>query len=429
MSHTLPCLDARVLRLPSDVSCAELSVLCFAVLCCAVPCHAVPLSHQVVQQRTDLRVILMSATINVHTYSAYFHNAPIVTVSRTAHQPCAEKVFAPVRSSLCLNSYIPALLLFCSSARFLTCYTVTTVAARPFPMYQVPGRTYPITIEHLPQPAGETGLAVPPPATAHTSTNNSNPTAAPDAVNATAGGTVAGVGLRRAGGGGGAGRVGKEGRVGSAAYVRVLERIDQQFPADQRGDLLVFLSGRLLSCSLWCTALLSVLHCTIALSLMLPLSLTSCTLPLSRFFTSFSLLRAGIQEISAVAAAVQQYAQESKRWLVLLLHSSLSSKEQDKVFAVAPAGVRKCILSTNIAETSVTIDGVRFVVDSGKEKAVTHLAEIAGSTLQEQWVSQVCLALLSSLGCISRTESRQGGANGSGSLLPALLERTVQCSE
>lgn len=57
-----------------------------------------------------------------------------------------------------------------------------------------------------------------------------------------------------------------------------------------------------------------------------------------------------------------------RKWIVLMLHSSLSIEEQDKVFDIAPEGVRKCILSTNIAETSVTIDGVRFIIDSGKKR-------------------------------------------------------------
>ena len=64
--------------------------------------------------------------------------------------------------------------------------------------------------------------------------------------------------------------------------------------------------------------------------------------------------------------AAKAYAQQMKRWIVLPLHSALSVEEQDKVFDIAPEGVRKCIVSTNIAETSVTIDGVRFIVDSGK---------------------------------------------------------------
>ena len=40
------------------------------------------------------------------------------------------------------------------------------------------------------------------------------------------------------------------------------------------------------------------------------------------------------------------------------------------MFDIAPEGVRKCIVSTNIAETSVTIDGVRFIVDSGKVRTM-----------------------------------------------------------
>ena len=76
----------------------------------------------------------------------------------------------------------------------------------------------------------------------------------------------------------------------------------------------------------------------------------------------------GMAEIQAVGDALRQYAAQSRRWVVLPLHSALSAEEQDRVFDAAPAGVRKAVLSTNIAETSVTIDGVRFVVDSGRAK-------------------------------------------------------------
>lgn len=56
--------------------------------------------------------------------------------------------------------------------------------------------------------------------------------------------------------------------------------------------------------------------------------------------------------------------------LVLPLHGDLSIEEQSR--AVAPAGRRKVVLSTNVAETSVTIDGVTTVVDSGLARVARH---------------------------------------------------------
>lgn len=53
-----------------------------------------------------------------------------------------------------------------------------------------------------------------------------------------------------------------------------------------------------------------------------------------------------------------------------MLHGDLSSAIQDAALAPAPAGFRKIILSTSIAETSLTIDGVRIVVDSGLARTV-----------------------------------------------------------
>ena len=55
----------------------------------------------------------------------------------------------------------------------------------------------------------------------------------------------------------------------------------------------------------------------------------------------------------------------SLRLALLPLHAGLSVEEQSQIFEPAPRGTRKCIVATNIAEASVTIDGIRFVVDCG----------------------------------------------------------------
>ena len=51
--------------------------------------------------------------------------------------------------------------------------------------------------------------------------------------------------------------------------------------------------------------------------------------------------------------------------LILPLYAALPPEKQAKVFSKAAPGCRKCIIATNIAETSLTVDGIRYVVDTG----------------------------------------------------------------
>ena len=95
-----------------------------------------------------------------------------------------------------------------------------------------------------------------------------------------------------------------------------------------------------------------------------------------------------MNEISLLMEEAKSYATQTHAWVILPLHSALSIEEQDRVFDVAPDGVRKCIISTNIAETSVTIDGVRFVVDSGKVKEMSFDSTCKMRRLQEFWISR-----------------------------------------
>ncbi|KAG7269788.1 LOW QUALITY PROTEIN: hypothetical protein CRUP_033834 [Coryphaenoides rupestris] len=215
--------------------------------------------------RPDLRLILMSATINIKLFSGYFGRAPVL---------------------------------------------------------QVPGRLFPIQVIYQPIPPEEQASRLE--------------------------------------------------KLDPRPYLRVLQGIDQRYPPEERGDLLLFLSG--------------------------------------------------VAEIATIQEACQVYATHTQRWIVLPLHSTLSLVQQDKasrrhtprptqphpqkqlyttmsakiivsllssqVFDISPPGVRKCIISTNIAETSVTIDGVRFVVDSGKVKEMSFDPKAKMQRLQEFWISR-----------------------------------------
>ncbi|MFP5276874.1 MAG: ATP-dependent helicase C-terminal domain-containing protein [Acidobacteriota bacterium] len=77
----------------------------------------------------------------------------------------------------------------------------------------------------------------------------------------------------------------------------------------------------------------------------------------------------GAAEIRRAARVCEPIAQQFKR-VVLPLHGDLPPTEQDR--AVAPAALPKIILSTNVAESSITIDGVRTVIDSGLARMATY---------------------------------------------------------
>ncbi|KAG7397023.1 ATPdependent RNA helicase [Phytophthora boehmeriae] len=77
----------------------------------------------------------------------------------------------------------------------------------------------------------------------------------------------------------------------------------------------------------------------------------------------------------------------SKVW-VLPLHGSLSGADQAMVFKSAPAGKTKVIVSTNIAETSITINDITAVIDSGKVKEMVYDNRARRSQLLDCWASR-----------------------------------------
>ncbi|XP_038159679.1 ATP-dependent RNA helicase DHX30 isoform X1 [Cyprinodon tularosa] len=89
---------------------------------------------------------------------------------------------------------------------------------------------------------------------------------------------------------------------------------------------------------------------------------------------------------------VQQKLEEKTRFLsgnhmIVPLHSSLSVADQQLVFQKPKAGQRKIVLTTNIAETSITIDDIVHVVDTGTHKEQNYDQRTKVSCLDTVWIS------------------------------------------
>ncbi|KAI6673971.1 hypothetical protein NL676_001877 [Syzygium grande] len=79
---------------------------------------------------------------------------------------------------------------------------------------------------------------------------------------------------------------------------------------------------------------------------------------------------------------------DQSRFLVLPLHGSMPTVNQREIFDRPPPGKRKIVLATNIAESSITIDDVVYVVDCGKAKETSYDALNKLACLLPSWISK-----------------------------------------
>jgi len=106
----------------------------------------------------------------------------------------------------------------------------------------------------------------------------------------------------------------------------------------------------------------------------------------------------GQEEIDSVAAVLRKriadalrdipIAQRPLQLLVCPIYAAMPSSQQMRVFAPTPPQHRKVVLATNIAESSVTIPGIRFVIDTGFSKQRAYRAKTGIECLHVAPISQ-----------------------------------------
>ncbi|XP_075956023.1 putative ATP-dependent RNA helicase DHX40 [Anarhichas minor] len=68
--------------------------------------------------------------------------------------------------------------------------------------------------------------------------------------------------------------------------------------------------------------------------------------------------------------------------LILPLYGSMPTDQQRQIFQPPPSGIRKCVVATNIAATSLTINGIKYIIDSGFVKQLNHNSRVGMDILE-----------------------------------------------
>ena len=97
----------------------------------------------------------------------------------------------------------------------------------------------------------------------------------------------------------------------------------------------------------------------------------------------------GVKEINQLSKLIATWLQTENIQHIMLaaLHGSLNKNQQDQAISASAEGMRKIVLATNIAETSLTIDGIDCVIDSGLERVMQYNPSSAMNNLTTQFIS------------------------------------------
>eukprot|EP00210_Caulerpa_lentillifera_P003156 g3015.t1 len=96
----------------------------------------------------------------------------------------------------------------------------------------------------------------------------------------------------------------------------------------------------------------------------------------------------GWKEIGILRQELLAIGLHQKKAWILCLHSSIAPRDQKLAFQRPGEGIRKIVLSTPIAETSITINDISVVINCGKMKEKSFDSESGVHTLQSRWISK-----------------------------------------